>query len=328
MSAQDYQLDLQIFAEGGAASGDGTGAGVADGGAGGTAAQPKSARAARNNPLANVQYGKAPQAEAEPVQQQEQVEAQKGAQPASETVDRKKAFEGLIKGEYKDLFAERTQQIINDRFKQTKILESQMQQMEPMFQMLAQRYGVEDPSDYAAIQKAIENDDGYYEAEAAERDMPVAQLKQIKQMERENAQFKRMQEEQARQQNADRIYQGWMQQAEQVKQTYGNFDLRSEIGNPETGERFVGLLRSGVDVKTAYEVIHKDDIIGGAMQYTAQRVEKQVTDSIRARGMRPQENGATGNAAAVVRKTDVRSLTRKDRDEISRRVMRGDRVEF
>lgn len=328
MSAQDYQLDLQLFAEGGAAGGEGTGAGVADGGAGDTAAQPKSARAARSNPLANVQYGKAPQAEAEPVQQQEQVEAQASAQPARETVDLDKAFDDLIKGDYKDAFQKRTQRIINDRFKQTKALEGQLQQMEPMFQMLAQRYGVEDPSDYAAIQKAIENDDGYYEAEAAERDMSVAQLKQIKQMERENAQFRRMQQEQERQQNADRIYQGWLQQSEQVKQIYGNFDLRSEIGNTETGERFVSLLRNGIDVKTAYEVIHKDDIIGGAMQYTAQRVEKQVTDSIRARGMRPQENGATGNAAAVVRKADVNSLTRKDRNEIARRVMRGEKITF
>ena len=327
MSAQDYQLDLQLFAEGGAAGGEGTGAGVADGGAGDTAAQPKSARAARN-PLANVQYGKAPQAEAESVQQPQQVEAQASAQPARKAVDLDKAFDDLIKGDYKDAFQKRTQRIINDRFKQTKALEGQLQQMEPMFQMLAQRYGVEDPSDYAAIQKAIENDDGYYEAEAAERDMSVAQLKQIKQMERENAQFHRMQQEQERQQNADRIYQGWLQQSEQVKQIYGNFDLRSEIGNTETGERFVSLLRNGIDVKTAYEVIHKDDIIGGAMQYTAQRVEKQVTDSIRARGMRPQENGATGNAAAVVRKADVNSLTRKDRNEIARRVMRGEKITF
>lgn len=325
MSAQDYQMDLQFFAEGGAAGGEGTGAGVADGSAGGTAAQPKSARAARN-PLADVQYGKAPQAEAEPVQQQEPVEAQASAQPASETVDLDKAFEDMIKGDYKDAFHKRTQRILNDRFKQVKTLESQMQQMEPMLQMLAGKYGVEDPKDYAAIQKAIENDDSYYEAEAAERDMSVAQLKQFKQMERENAQFQRMKQEQAQRENADRIYQGWLQQSEQVKQMYGSFDLRSEIGNPETGEQFMSLLRSGVPVKTAYQCIHMDEIIGGAMQHTAQRVEKQVTDTIRARGMRPQENGSAGNAAATVRKVDPRTFTKKDREEITKRAARGDKI--
>ena len=324
MSAQEIMFNLQLFGEGGgAAGGDGAGAGAADGTAGASATTGKSGRAA-GNPLANVQYGKAPEAEGA---QQGAVAQKESAQP-TDAVDPDKAFEQLIKGEYKDAFAKRTQRIIDDRFRQTKGLEQQVQQMEPMLQMLAERYGVEDAKDLKAIMKAMEEDDGYYEEEALRRDMPVAQLKQMKQMERENAQFKRAQAEQERQQNADRIYQGWLQQSEQVKQAYGNFDLRSEIGNPETGERFMGLLRSGIDVKTAYEVIHKDDIIGGAMAYTAQQTEKRVTDSIRARGMRPSENGSSGNAAAVIRKADVNTLSRKDRDEIARRVMRGERISF
>ena len=324
MSAQETMFNLQLFGEGGgAAGGEGAGAGAADGTVGNPATTGKSGKAARN-PLADVQYGKPP--EAEEAQQQGEVAQKESAQQAA--VDPDKAFEQLIKGEYKDAFAKRTQRIIDDRFKQTKGLEAQVQQMEPMLQMLAERYGIEDTKDLKAIMKAMEDDDGYYEEEAMRRDMSVAQLKQMKQMERENAQFKRAQAEQERQQNADRIYQGWLQQSEQVKQAYGNFDLRSEIGNPETGERFMGLLRSGVDVKTAYEVIHKDDIIGGAMAYTAQQTEKRVTDSIRARGMRPTENGSSGNAAAVVRKADVNTLTRKDRDEIARRVMRGEKISF
>ena len=323
MSAQEIMFNLQLFGEGGAAGGEGAGAGAADGTVGNPATTGKSGKAARN-PLADVQYGKAP--EAEEAQQQGEVAQKESAQQAA--VDPDKAFEQLIKGEYKDAFAKRTQRIIDDRFKQTKGLEAQVQQMEPMLQMLAERYGIEDTKDLKAIMKAMEDDDGYYEEEAMRRDMSVAQLKQMKQMERENAQFKRAQAEQERQQNADRIYQGWLQQSEQVKQAYGNFDLRSEIGNPETGERFMGLLRSGIDVKTAYEVIHKDDIIGGAMAYTAQQTEKRVTDSIRARGMRPTENGSSGNAAAVVRKADVNTLSRKDRDEIARRVMRGERISF
>lgn len=59
----------------------------------------------------------------------------------------------------------------------------------------------------------------------------------------------------------------------------------------------MGLLRSGVDARTAYEVVHKDEIIGGAMQYTAQRVQEKVVNDIRARGMRPPENGGSGHRA-------------------------------
>lgn len=314
MEAQ-YSLpfDLQRFAEGG-------------GGAGGEGAPAAGGSGAPDGKPAVVQYGKAPQQaeQAAPLEQRKDTQTIQVEQPTAQ--ERKAAFEALIKGEYKDLFAERTQQIINDRFRQTKGLETQLQQLEPVLQLLSQRYGV-DAKDSAALAKAVEEDDSYYEQEAADKDLTVAQLKEFKRMERENAQFRRTEEERARQENADRILSGWMQQSEQVKQTYGSFDLRSEINDPETGERFLGLLKSGVDVKTAYEVIHKDDIIGGAMQYTAQQVEKRTVDAIRARGMRPQENGGS-SAAAVIRKTDPKSFTRKDREEISRRVLRGERIEL
>lgn len=309
---------LQFFAGGG---GGGAGGGAGSGAAGGAGAGAPAAAgtAAEAESLENVQYGKQPeQAQSDPIRPEK----------AAEPPDRKKAFEALIKGEYKDEFAERTQQIINDRFKQTKTLETRMQQLDPVLQMLADKYGVDDPSDVEAISKAIQDDDSYYEDEADEKGLSVAQLKEFKRMERENAEFKRMAEEHDRQQHADMIYQQWINQSEQVKQIYGDFDLREEIGNPETGERFMGLLRNGIDVKTAYEVIHKDDIIGGAMQYAVQRTEKRVADTIRARGMRPQENGAGGNATAMIHKSDVNSLTKRDRDEIARRVRRGERITF
>lgn len=316
MYAQEMsRLDLQLFGDGGA------GAGAAGADSGGSAA----GGGAEATPLDQIRYGKDESAQAT---QSGTTVVEQGGKQAGKAAERKQAFEALIKGEYKGEFAERTQQIINDRFKQTKTLESQMQQMQPMLQMLAERYGVTDASDVAAISKALLEDDGYYEAEADEKGLTVAQLKQFKQIERENAEFKRTAAERERQDNADRIYQGWMQQAEQVQQVYGDFDLRGEINNPDTGSRFMGLLRSGIDVKTAYEVVHKDDILGGAMAYTAQQTEKRVTDSIRARGMRPQENGGSGSAPATIRKTDVNSLTRKDRDEIARRVMRGERISF
>lgn len=310
---------LQFFAGGGGGGGAGGGAGSGAAGGAGAGAPAAAGTAAEAESLENVQYGKQPeQAQNDPIRPEK----------AAEPTDRKKAFEALIKGEYKDEFAERTQQIINDRFKQTKTLETRMQQLDPVLQMLAEKYGVDDPSNVEAISKAIQDDDSYYEDEADEKGLSVAQLKEFKRMERENAEFKRMAEEHDRQQHADMIYQQWIDQSEQVKQIYGDFDLREEIGNPETGERFMGLLRNGIDVKTAYEVLHKDDIIGGAMQYAVQRTEKRVADTIRARGMRPQENGAGGNATAMIHKSDVNSLTKRDRDEIARRVRRGERITF
>ena len=114
-----------------------------------------------------------------------------------------------------------------------------------------------------------------------------------------------------------------MEQAESAKQVYPSFDLRAEMQNP----KFVDLLRSNIDVRTAYEVIHKDDIIAGAMQFTAKKVEQNITNKIIANGARPSENGNSSQGASVT-KSDVSALTKADRAEIARRVARGEKISF
>jgi hypothetical protein len=114
-----------------------------------------------------------------------------------------------------------------------------------------------------------------------------------------------------------------MEQAESAKSVYPSFDLRTEMQNPQ----FVNLLRSNVDVKTAFEVLHKDEIIPAAMQYTAKTVEQKLTNKIIANGARPAENGNSSQSATVV-KSDVSQLSKADREEIIRRVQRGEKIRF
>ena len=142
-------------------------------------------------------------------------------------------------------------------------------------------------------------------------------------MERENADLRRQMEEQNRKENANKIYSQWMEQAEQTKATYPSFDFRAEMQNPQ----FVNLLRSGIDAKTAFEVIHKDEIIPAAMQYTAKTVEQKLTNKIIANGARPAENGNNAQSASVV-KSDVSQLSKADRQEIIKRVQRGEKIRF
>lgn len=306
-----FFVDLQRFAEGGAA-------------AEGTAA-PEQASGGKN-PLASVRYGKQPEdfAPAEDAAKKSDtiVEADSSAARTAE-------FEKLIKGQYKAEFDARTQKIINERFKHTKELEQQagkVKELAPLLDMLAGKYGV-DGSDVSALVKAVTEDDSYYEQEAMDKGLSVEQLKHIKQIERENAAFKRAAQDRERQASADRIYAQWQQQSDTTKQIYPGFDLQAETGHPETGQRFLSLLKSGVDVQTAYEVIHKDELITHAMYTTAQAVESKVVNDIRARGLRPQENGGSGSGAFVTKK-DPKTFTKKDRDEISRRVLRGERIEL
>lgn len=303
------------------------GEGAADGGAPSAADTAVPEVKADKNPLANVKYGK----QTEPAPQEGPQKKEPETRVTSDTEEARKAeFERLIKGDYKDLFDARVQQNINARFKETEQLKTKAAQVDalsPVLDILSSKYGV-DSSDTQALAKAIQEDDSYYEEEALQKGLSVEQLKYMKRMERENAEFKRVAQEQQRRQNADKIFAQWTQQSDAVKQIYPSFDLQTECSHAETGSRFLALLKSGVDVKTAYEVIHKDDIMGGAMQYTAQMIQQKTVNDIRARGMRPSENGAGGAGAAAIVKKDPSKLTNKDLAEISRRVRAGERIEF
>ena len=142
-------------------------------------------------------------------------------------------------------------------------------------------------------------------------------------MERENADLRRQMQEQQTQENANKLYAGWMTQAEAIQKVYPSFDLRAEMNNP----KFVDLLRSNIDMRTAYEVLHKDEIIPAAMQFTAKTVESKIAKKIAANGARPAENGMSSGSPAVV-KSDVSQLSKADRAEIIRRVQRGEKIRF
>lgn len=231
-------------------------------------------------------------------------------------------FEKLIKGDYKDAFSRRVQNIINGRFKETRTLQEQLQKSTPVFEILAQKYGIK-ADDIDGIVKALENDDESYREEAMEKGITVEQLKEMKKLEREVLQLRRNESRRDEQDRINRDITNWKNQAESLKEIYPNFNLDTEIEDPQ----FFSLLRNNVDVRTAYEVIHRDEILGGAMQYAAQTAAKRVADSVAANSKRPVENGVTSQGA-VNSQTDVNKLTKAQREEIERRVARGERITF
>lgn len=301
-------LNLQLFAEG--AGGDGgTGA---EGATGATVtAAGSQTKGVKSNPLADVKYG---------IQAEDNPPAAKVE--ATPTEDRNAKFEALIKGEYKDLYDARMQETIQKRLKGQKETVDRYNELTPTLEILARKYGV-DASDVKALNKAIEEDDSYFEEEALEKGIPVEQLKEIRKMERENADLKRQMAEQKRKDSADQQYALWMKQAEEAKLTYPSLNLEAETQNPD----FRQLLMAGVDVGTAYLVVHKDQVIPAAMQYTAKAVEQKLTNKVIANGARPTENGNSSQGATVV-KSDVSTLSKADRAEIIRRVQRGEKIRF
>lgn len=314
-----FPLNLQLFADGAGAGAGNGGTGGAEGATGATATDAVSqSKGVKGNPLANVVYGKQ---ESVPTAGG-QTETTDADGNTAQTVDRNAEFEKLIKGEYKDLYDARMQDTVQKRLKGSKETVEKYEALSPLLEILAKKYGV-DPSDSKALTKAIEDDDSYFEEEALEKGMTVQQLKEVRRMERENADLRRQMQEQQTKENANKLYQRWMNEAEETRSVYPTFNLQEEMRNPQ----FQQLLRSNVPVRTAFEVIHKDEIIPAAMQYTAKTVEQKLTNKIIANGARPAENGTSGQSASLT-KSDVSQLTKDDRREIARRVARGEKIVF
>ena len=115
----------------------------------------------------------------------------------------------------------------------------------------------------------------------------------------------------------------WSEQAAQVMARYPGFDLGREARNRD----FLSMLRAGVPMRRAFEVVHMDEIKAAAAAVQAQATEKAVTANIKAKGARPPENGAGASSGFTV-KDDVSRLTPKDRAEMARRAARGEVITF
>ncbi len=110
----------------------------------------------------------------------------------------------------------------------------------------------------------------------------------------------------------------WMEQEALAKDIYPKLSLEEEMKDP----RFVELLDCGIDVRTAFEIIHKDEIISASMYFAAGEVERRMKEKLPTHGNRPTENG--GSRGPAVSKTDVSRMSRKERKELIQRVRMGE----
>ena len=204
-------------------------------------------------------------------------------------------FAELINGKFKEQFTKKTQSIIDKRFKQTKELEEYKKNVSPAIEHLMKRYGVQDGEEYKLAEILEKQKDGGIENPPSDNRKMLAE--QVS---------------------------SWVKQGEAMKSSFPDFDLRKELG---ANKLFGRLLMGGVPVKTAYETIHKDEILSGAMAYTADKVREQVVKGIEAKGRRPVENGVSSDSA-VVTSVDVNSLTSQDILKILKQVENGANVRF
>lgn len=240
------------------------------------------------------------------------------SQPATDT-QADETFDDLIKGRFKKDYDARVQKAVKDRVKN---LKERLDKMAKANQILAMYYGV-DADDAEALANAVEHDDRFFEDKALEMGLDVGTYRNLQQTRMENERLRQYQQNMEAQESARRIIAQWKEQAESAKALYPGLDLDAELGN----EQFAQILKAGVDVKTAYEIVHKDEIMKGFGQHIAKTVEQKVVNSVKSGKRRPDENGFE-TSSGVVAKTSVGNMTDQQIKELIRRAERGERIEF
>ncbi len=214
-------------------------------------------------------------------------------------------FSHLINGKFKNEFTKKTQAIIDKRFKTTKELEEYKAKISPLVDRLMEKYELS-PGEEASLEAILFENDGA-KTENNESDKSYSK----------KADF-------SHQDILKNKIGGWLEESEELKAQFPDFDLRGEL---RTNKLFSQLLLGGVPLKTAYETVHKDEILSSAVNYTADTVRRQVVQNIEAKGRRPVENGVSSEAA-VVTSVDVNSLTSQDILKILKQVESGANIKF
>ena len=257
-----------------------------------------------------------------------QVAADTGTANGSEVDAKATEFQNLISGEYKAEYQATLEAALNKRLKTSKQKlkksEAFREQVAPLLERCATKYALS-PDDIAGIIAAAEEDDSYFEEYAVAHNVPLSEAKILAKAERITAAEEQRKRDAQLNEEFNKKYSGWLRQADELKQFYPSFDFEYESTNEETGSTFRTMLNSGISVRNAYEVLHKDELMGGAMQYAYQTAKQEAADARTARLNRPIENGTSQQQASTIN-DDMTHLTKEQRQRIKAAVDRGEKV--
>ena len=232
-----------------------------------------------------------------------------------ETVPSRMSWDEIMKDpEYN----EKMQAMMKSRLKSAKAAEENLAKLTPAVELLARKYNL-DPTnmDYDVLNKAIENDDDYYEEKALEMGVPVETARKIDKMERDNAreqaQAERTLQEQKIQQHLIKLE----QQGEALKKVFPNFDLRTELQNPAFAR--MTSPNVGISVEDAYYAVHRNEIQAVTNQVIAQKTAEKLSNAIQSGSRRPDESGVSSQAPSVST-FDYRTASREQREAIKKRI--------
>ena len=316
-------MDLQLFAEGG----DGSGAGETSQSAGADSSPSRGALGRTENAALDEQGSTDSEAEGSGSENGEGEAGEEAKKPSP--AERRKAFGQMMSGEYKDLADEMMQNAVQIAAQN---LEASPE-MRGLLEAIAEKYGT-DATDLTALTDAIRNgvvkDDAYFEKIAMEKGISVKTAREMDKLETQNRRLTAQQEAAAQMQKAAQerariaqIQARWDAEAEALKAKYPEFDRDEVLANPEVEK----MMRAGCSMEAAYRAAYFDRLMARQTAATAQQTEQGVLNRVQQRGSRPAENG-TRPGGAVQTHLDVEHMSRKDREALEKRVLRGEIITF
>lgn len=316
----DAAMELQLFAEGG----DGSAAAGETSQSAGTARSPDRGALGRTENAALDEQGSTDtKAEGSGSENGEGEAGEEAKKPSP--AERRRAFGQMMSGEYKDLADEMMQNAVQIAAQN---LEASPE-MRGLLEAIAEKYGT-DATDLTALTDAIRNgvvkDDAYFERIAMEKGISVRTAREMDKLETQNKRLtaqqqaaQQMQKAAAERARIAQIQAKWDAEAEALKAKYPEFDREEVLANPEVEK----MMRAGCSMEAAYRAAYFDRLMARQTAATAQQTEQGVLNRVQQRASRPTENG-THPGGAVQTHLDVEHMSRKDREALEKRVLRGE----
>lgn len=313
-------MDLQLFAEGGDGS---AAAGETSQSAGADSSPSRGALGRTENAALDEQGSTDQKAESSGSENGEGEAGEEAKKPSP--AERRKAFGQMMSGEYKDLADEMMQNAVQIAAQN---LEASPE-MRGLLEAIAEKYGT-DATDLTALTDAIRNgvvkDDAYFERIAMEKGISVRTAREMDKLETQNKRLtaqqqaaQQMQKAAAERARIAQIQARWDAEAEALKAKYPEFDREEVLANPEVEK----MMRAGCSMEAAYRAAYFDRLMARQTAATAQQTEQGVLNRVQQRASRPAENG-TRPGGAVQTHLDVEHMSRKDREALEKRVLRGE----
>lgn len=231
------------------------------------------------------------------------------------------SFEELIKGKYKDDF----EKLLSRRFKKSAQTESQNSAMRTLLENVAISYGLDPESDSLLddIKKAQDADEELYQKAAYEKGISPEEYRKELAKDRKIKELSRKVEENEQRERNTAWVQHLKAQVPQVQNMFPNFDLDTEMQNPD----FAYLVRPGspTSLEAAMYAVHHREILSGAVKTAAQQAAEQTANAVATNKARPKEGGLSAVPPTVV-KDDPSKWSKEDLAEIRRRVERGEKI--